>query len=268
MSKGIKYKTALITGGSSGIGLKLAESLLDYGLDLFLVSLDENEIEGAVEKLLEISPGNRVTGIALDLRKEKSVERIYDYCQEHNWDIDLLVNCAGYARSGLSGEIPYDDEIGMIELHGISYLRMTHAFLPEMKKNNHGCIVNLSSISAFQPNPSLAVYGASKAFVYNWSMSMRNELKKTFKNIQVHTICPTPVKTNFQKNSRMENSILFDTWMTVTPELVSREIISAIKKNRAMVVPGKFFHYLNIIAGRLPVSWRIWISSLHLKTRK
>jgi short-subunit dehydrogenase len=179
-----------------------------------------------------------------------------------------LVNCAGYARSGNSGDIPFEEEAGMIELHGISYLKMTHVFLPWMKKNNHGCIVNLSSISAFQPNPTLAVYGASKAFVYNWSMSLRAELKATHKNIQVQTICPTPVVTNFQKNAKMENSILFNTWMTVTPELVANEIIRAIKKNKGMIVPGKIFHWTNKFVGRLPVQWRIWISSLHLKTKK
>lgn len=268
MNTNFKYKTALITGGSSGIGLKLAEYLLEYGLDVFLVGLDEAEVEDSVEKLIGISDDYKVVGIALDLRVPEAVERVHHYCREHNWEIDLLVNCAGYARSGMTGDIPFDEEAGMIELHGISYLKMTRMFLPDMQKNNHGCIVNLSSISAFQPNPTLAVYGASKAFVFNWSLALRAELKSTKSNIQVQTICPTPVLTNFQKNAQMENSILFDTWMTVRPELVAREIIRAIKQNKAMIVPGRFFHYLNKVIGLMPLGFKIWLSSLHLKTKK
>jgi short-subunit dehydrogenase len=264
----MKFKKALITGGSSGIGLQLVYALLKQGVDCLIVGIILEEVNEVVKIAKGDFPDRKIEGLVQDLRIISELNRILDYCRKKDWDIDLLVNNAGYARSGMPGDLTFEDEAGMLELHCLAYLKLSHLFLPAMIERDKGCIVNLSSISAFQPNPSLGVYGASKAFVFHWSMALREELKMMKKKVQVQTICPTPVVTNFQKNSKMENSILFDTWMTVKPELVVREIMNAIRKDKAMVVPGKLFHFTNKLVGLLPMSWRIKISSMHLKTKK
>lgn len=143
----------------------------------------------------------------------------------------------------------------------------TRLFLSDMIARNHGTIINISSISAFQPNPGLSTYGACKAFVYQFTRAINEELKDNNLKVRCLAICPTPVRTNFQKNAEMQNSILFDSWMTVDAPLVAQEIYEAYVGKKNYVIPGKIFHFLNHISKRLPDSLQIWLAKKHLAVK-
>jgi uncharacterized protein len=155
----------------------------------------------------------------------------------------------------------------MIQLMVNNLYLSTRLFLAEMMKINHGTIINISSISAFQPNPTLAVYGACKAFVYQFTRAINEELKDKKSDVRCLAICPTPVRTNFQNNAKMENSTLFDSWMTVDTPLVAQEIYDIYISKRNYVVPGKFFHFLNHITKRLPESIQIVLAKQFLAVK-
>jgi uncharacterized protein len=245
-------KTILITGGSSGIGLETAKLFAKKGFNILISSLEENEMNSAIEYIQLANNTITVKGITIDLSVEGNTIALFDWTKTNAGSLEIVVNNAGFGTFGFINDIDINREKAMIQLMVNNLYHSTRLFLGEMLKVNNGTIINISSISAFQPNPTLAVYGACKAFVYQFTRAINEELKDAKSNVRCLAICPTPVRTNFQKNAKMEKSVLFDSWMTVETSLVAQEIYDIYKSKRNYVVPGKFFHFLNHISKRLP----------------
>ncbi len=263
-----KCKWALVTGGSSGIGLETAKLLGTEGINLIIIGLDPREVEESEVKLKKQFPGITIYGIARDLTEFGAVTDIYNYCNENNYEIDILINSAGFGLNDYVDQLDQVRQDKMFELNARVMYQMNMQWLPEMKLRNRGFIVNLSSIAAFQPNPQFAMYGATKAFVYNWTRSLQEELRMQKSKVMAIAVCPTPVRTNFQKNAEMEDSNLFDSWLTVNPDLVAKKIVGAMKRRRKKLVPGEMYNLISKLTSRLPESWQIGLSRLHLSEKK
>ncbi len=191
----MKFKCALITGASSGIGLATAELLAEEGLDLFLVARREDRLlrlKTKLEKKFKI----KVHIVAADLRSAKGIQAI---AKAKNFSsVDLLVNNAGLARgtSKLQDADPAEwDE--MLETNVNALLRLTRAVLPHMIKNQRGHIVNLGSVAGRWVYPGGAVYCASKFAVRAISEGLRLDLLGT--PLRVTNIEPGMVETEFSQ---------------------------------------------------------------------
>ena len=108
-------------------------------------------------------------------------------------DVKLLVNAAGFGKFGRFEKIPLADELGMIDLNCKALVAMTRIVLPYMHRGSH--ILQLDSLSAFQPVPFITTYGATKSFVLSYSRAMNAELKGT--GIRMMAMNPGWVKTEF-----------------------------------------------------------------------
>jgi hypothetical protein len=127
----------------------------------------------------------------------------------------------------------------------------------------------MSSITAFQPNPKMAVYGASKSFVLQFSRALNYELYELNSNVRVLAVCPTSVKdTKFQAEADMENTKTFDFWMTTTADVVARDTYRAMHRSQDMVVPGNGFGFLQALISRLPTNLLMKISRIHLQEKE
>ncbi len=264
----MSHHKALITGGSSGIGLDLARRLAGEGTHLVIASLIKEEVASASANLKKDFPNINVEAIHMDLSVASEVNRLVDLCNEKHQDIDLLVNNAGYGLYGNFKTLSLERQLNMVDLHIKSVMKLSYELLnlksfPALKS-----IINLSSISAFQPNPRFATYGASKAFLYNWSRSLAEELIAMKRNIHVLTVCPTPVRTQFQENADMGKSKLYDSWLTIEVGTVTKDIMRALKRRKKMIVPGRRFHMLHKVVSRFPESWRIFLSKDALKEKR
>lgn len=261
------YRSALITGGSSGIGFKLAMKLAELNLRLFLVSENVEQLYHAKNEILKYFSGCDVEVMCHDLSDQAEVEDLCVKVKQLDIDIDILVNNAGFATWGNLLDTDHDRERSMMSLMIDGTYTLTRNFLRQMVSKDRGCIVNVSSIAAFQPNPTLATYGACKSWIYYWTRSISEELSELGSKVQCIAVCPTPVRTNFQKFAAMDDTKLFDSPFTVDPDDVADGIIKAIKSKKSRVVPVKWLEMTQKVTQRLPESWRIWIGKKMLERK-
>jgi NAD(P)-dependent dehydrogenase (short-subunit alcohol dehydrogenase family) len=162
-------RSALVTGGSSGIGLAIARALREDGYELTLASRRAEKIEPAAAELGAL-------GIAADVSSEEDCERLVTAHEERHGGLDVLVNSAGIGIGGKIEDQPakhVDLQLG-VNLRGL--LIVTRLALPLLKASR-GHVINLASIAGTQPTPALAVYGATKAAVLALTRSLNAELE-------------------------------------------------------------------------------------------
>jgi short-subunit dehydrogenase len=181
---------SIVTGASSGMGKEFVKQLSGY------VKVDEVWViarrEQALKELQALCPYS-IRPLAFDLGKEESFVSISALLEKEQPDVKLLVNAAGFGKFGRFEKIPLADELGMIDLNCKALVAMTRIVLPYMHRGSH--ILQLDSLSAFQPVPFITTYGATKSFVLSYSRAMNAELKGT--GIRMMAMNPGWVKTEF-----------------------------------------------------------------------
>ena len=167
-------KIAIVTGASSGMGREFVLQLSQY------VSVDEVWVIARRTRALEdlrAQVSVALRPITLDLCADESFTALSDILKEEQPDVKLLVNAAGFGKFGSSVNIPVEEECRMIDLNCKALVRMTRAVLPYMHRGSH--ILQLDSLSAFQPVPYITTYGATKASVLSYSRAMNPGWVKT-----------------------------------------------------------------------------------------
>ena len=181
---------AVVTGASSGMGKEFVLQLNQY------ITVDEIWViarrEDALNQLKAAS-GLPVRPLVLDLCQSGAFEAYEALLKAEKPNVKLLVNAAGFGKFGTFSNIPLSDELRMIDLNCKALVAMTRLTLPYMKKGSH--ILQLDSLSAFQPVPYITTYGATKSFVLSYSRAMNAELKGT--GIRMMAMNPGWVKTEF-----------------------------------------------------------------------
>ena len=190
---------AIVTGASSGMGREFVLQLPGY------VSVDEIWViarrAGALESLKdEISVPIRP--VALDLCEQASFDTIARMLEAEKPSIRLLVNAAGFGKFGSFENVGIEDDCKMIDLNCKALVLMTQLCVPYMEKGSH--ILQLDSLSAFQPVPYITTYAATKAFVLSYSRAMNRELKP--KGIRCMAMNPGWVRTEFFNHAFQTNS--------------------------------------------------------------
>jgi uncharacterized protein len=234
-----KYKTALITGASSGIGAAFAEALAAQGCDLILVARSEDKLRALAKQLAEVH-ARRVEVVTADLSLAGSAAKVHAAAQALGMRVDLLINNAGFGTVGAFQGLDADRERQEILLNAAAVVDMAHAFLPAMVEKKHGAIVNIASMAAFQPLPYMSVYAATKAFVLSFSQGLRGELAR--KGVKVLAVCPGPVDTPFFEATGTPGlrGTVPKASMVTTGQVV-RESFKALRAGRSVVVPGMAF---------------------------
>jgi short-subunit dehydrogenase len=231
-------ETALITGASGGIGLELALLFAERGFDLVVVARRAEELERLAERCRE-AYGVRVHVRPMDLLGVDAPAKLVQQLEDDGLEIDVLVNNAGLLDMGGFAAIEVERHERLVQLNVAVLTSLTRRLLPAMIDRRRGRILNVSSISAFQPIPSLALYAASKAFVLSLSESLSEELKGT--GISVTALCPGITKTDMLDRAQDEHSAargLPDVFLSNVKD-VAREGFEACMAGKVVVVPGR-----------------------------
>lgn len=187
-------KIAVVTGASSGMGREFVRQLGQYVRveEIWAIARRREALE-SLQKEVRIP----VVPLCLDLNREESFREYEDRLKAEKPDVKLLVNAAGFGKFGAAWDIPVEDECRMIDLNCKALVVMTRLTVPYMAPGSH--ILELDSLSAFQPVPYITTYGATKAFVLSYSRAMNRELKE--KGIRVMAMNPGWVKTEFFRHA-------------------------------------------------------------------
>lgn len=190
---------AIVTGASSGMGREFVRQLSAW------VQVDEIwAIARRTDALEELKKETAipVRPVSLDLLKEESFETLETMLEAEKPVISLLVNAAGFGKFGAYHKVSIADDCRMIDLNCKALVVMTRLCIPYMGKSSH--ILQLDSLSAFQPVPYITTYGATKAFVLSYTRAMIRELKGT--GIRMMAMNPGWVKTEFFDHAMKTNA--------------------------------------------------------------
>lgn len=181
---------AIITGASSGMGRELAIQISEKERfdEIWVIARRED----ALESLKDVIQ-TKVRPIALDLVKPESFKEYEELLAREKPDVAFLANVAGFGKFGRFDQIALQDCMDMIDLNCKALVAITQLTLPYMKKGSR--ILQLDSLSAFQPVPYINVYGSTKSFVLSYSRALNRELKTS--GIRVMSVNPGWVKTEF-----------------------------------------------------------------------
>ena len=190
---------AIVTGASSGMGREFVKQLGGFVHvdEIWAIARRQEALEALKEEVsIPVRP------VMLDLCKEESYEALAALLATEMPNVKLLVNAAGFGKFGTFENIPAVDDYRMIDLNCKALVAVTRAVLPYMKAGSH--VLQLDSLSAFQPVPYISTYGATKAFVLSYSRAMNRELKG--RGIRMMAMNPGWVKTEFFNHALQTNS--------------------------------------------------------------
>ena len=182
--------TTLVTGASSGIGEQFALKLGRRGHNLVLTARSENRLHHLAARLRAENPGIDVEVIAADLAQPGSAAALTAEFAARGVEVDVLINNAGFGSHNPVAEEDPDNVAREIQLNCSSLVELTVRLLPAMLTRDRGGVLNVASTAAFQPLASMAVYGASKAFVLSFTEALWAETRTT--GVRVMALCPGP----------------------------------------------------------------------------
>ena len=243
----MKNKTALVTGGASGLGYEFAILLAKDSYHLILIDIDSGKLT-ETKKELESNYPTQITTITKDLSIQNIATEIFE--EIGDTQIDVLINNAGFGLFGTFAETDWHREAAMLNLHIITTTHLTKLLLKGMVERGSGKILNMSSLAAFQPGPLMAIYYASKAYILSFSEAIANELKGT--GVTVTVLCPGQTKTSFQEvvsQETSENKISFN---IASPKDVAAYGYKAMNKGKVVVVPGNINKFLSKLPRLMP----------------
>lgn len=244
---------ALVTGASSGIGEALARRFAQGGHDLVLVARSAERLDALAAELVA-AHGIRAWAHPADLARPEVPGLLAAAMRRARRPVDVLVNCAGVLQHGPFVETPPARHREMIDLNVAALTSMLAHFVPPMVRRGGGRVLNVASISAFQPVPSLATYAATKAYVLSLTESLAEELQGT--GVTATALCPGITATRMLSTAEQASPALrrLPAMVVGSADEVAAEGVDACLRGEVIRVPGAL-NRATVVAGRTLPKW-------------
>ena len=248
---------ALVTGGSSGIGLEFSRQLAAKGYDLIIVSNSREQLDAVCAPIAE-EYGVRVIPRLQNLATGNAAEELMEWCDSQSVLPDILINNAGmFYFKELSPELMGKAEV-LIGLHVTTPTKMCILFGDRMKQRGSGRILLVASMAARIPAPGIQVYSATKAYLRSFGESLSFELKPY--GVTVTTLCPAAVATPLY--GLKKGLLNFGVAIRVihTPQWLVRKALKGLFRGRRLMKPSIMNAYLPPMIKMLPsnLEQKIW----------
>jgi hypothetical protein len=246
--KTLKDKVAAVTGAASGIGRALATNLAAKGCHLAISDIDEPGLRETTGLVAGRSPDVKVTTHVVDVADREQVYRYADDVVREHGRANIIINNAGVAVGDTIEEVSYEDFEWIVNINFWGVVYGTKAFLPYLKKEPEGHVVNISSINGIVPNPLNGPYCSTKFAVRGFTETLRQELHDS--SVGVTVVHPGGIGTDIVRNARIRRHINpaktpeqlamdFDkNVVRNTADFAAQAIIAGIEKNRQRVLVG------------------------------
>ena len=249
-------RNAVITGAGSGLGRELAIALAKRGYKILIADINQ----AGMEKTLDLvrQSGSEGEVYACDVSKPEEVEHMADYAFSAGKRVDLLINNAGVVTAGFIGDIRLDDWQWCVGINFWGMLHGCHSFIPGLKAQGGGHIINISSSAGLFSLMQMGPYNTTKAAIISLSETLRTELAPY--HIGVTVSCPMFFNTNLLSTMRFQDQFqhefahsAFDHGRLSAQE-VAEKTLRAFEKNRLYVIPqwtGRMYWILKRLAPSL-----------------
>ena len=247
----LKDKYVLVTGASSGIGKEMSRAFAAEGAHCVLGALpSEMEMIGVRAAELRRDFGVKTWTAPFDLSEKYGPEQVYGRVLSAVPHLDVLVNNAGMMIYGNFHETDAERLERLFLVNARAYMVLMRLFLPHMVARRQGTILNISSVSAFQPCAHHALYGATKAFIQSLSEAIARELQGT--GVRVCTLNPSYTDTPMLKGDDFPKKLW---WYYISglsnPAAIARHGVRAVKRGKMMYVPGIRNRIIHLLLPRL-----------------
>jgi uncharacterized protein len=223
----------LITGASSGIGAALAGVFAEHGHELVLAARRAPELSAVADAIAQ--PGRRRPHVlSVDLAETGASNRIRAELATRGLEPAIVVNNAAFGMFGEAARLDRSSQLAMIDLNARALTDLSLRFIESLARHRGG-ILNVASLAAFVPGPSMAVYHATKAYALSLSEALHQELKP--QGIKVTVLCPGPVKTDFLELSGMGDD-LYPRFLARSAGRVAQDGYDGFMAGRRVVIPG------------------------------
>lgn len=247
-------RIAIITGATGGIGREFTRLLVEEDIDeVWTVARNEKKLQ-ELKKLY----GEKVIPLAKDLTHTEEICEIEEKIKRENAEVLYLVNNAGMAKMGSYQEFSIQELENTIDLNCKAPVILSNLCIPYMKKGSH--ILNISSASAFQPNPYINLYAASKAFERSYSRALNVEVENL--GIIVTAVCPSWVDTEMLIKERNGKKVKFPG--IVTAEAVAKQAMKDAKKGKDMSICSFYVKCQHVNVKLMPqkLTMKLWMHGL------
>lgn len=234
-------KTAIVTGGASGIGRAISMQLADAGAIVIVADINEDAAQKVATQLVEA--GGRASAATLDVTDASSVRTLVDETLREHGQLDFMFNNAGVGIIGEVRDMSSEQWQHIVDVNLWGVLHGTNAAYPRMIEQGHGHIVNMASLAGLVPMTSGAAYSMTKHAVVGLSTSLRSEAAELGVNVSV--ICPgfidTPLKRvstylGIDRDQLLENM----PFKFYDPAYCARAVLRGVQRNKAIVVITPF----------------------------
>ena len=240
---------ALVTGGSSGMGLQYATQLAEAGCDLLLVSNQEEELQKVAASLNE-KYGVMVIPHYQNLATETASDELFAFCKEQGLQVDILINNAGMFFFEELSPANEGKSLTMMRLHMFTPTRNCILFGDAMKQRGYGYIINMSSMAAKLPAPGITIYSATKAYLKSFGKSLYFEMRPY--GVGVTTVCPAAIATPLYKLDPKLMKLGVKVGLIGTPQWLVRRALKRMFRKQRVVKPGFMNVYLPPLIAILP----------------
>jgi len=239
----------VITGGSSGIGCSIIKAIRKLSPELCVCNLSRTKPELFLGKTSVHIP----TDLSDPLALAQATQAVKAVLAQAPTGRLLLFNNSGYGDYGKMPDLDADKQLNMIDLNVRAVVDLTNRLLPDLLQRG-GAIVNIASTAGFQPTPFLATYGATKAFVLNWTLALNEDLRGT--GVNALAICPGPTRSNFFKAAGFDTPPMnqgASGGLDMTADEVAAYTLLALAKGRSLCVTGWKNKLIAFLGGTFPV---------------
>lgn len=239
----------LITGASGGLGRAFAAECASRGYNLFLTDINEDGLK-YLQRGLTRQYDVCVTIKACDLTRDESVDEMLDLIDRHGIRFDMLLNIAGIDYEGSFIERERKNVVQITALNVGATLRITHAILARRRENKAFSIVFVSSLASMYPMPLKATYAASKRFLLDFALALREELKS--QNVNTLSLCPGGLATTKEAIEGIAAQGFWGDATTNKLEAVARNTIERVQKGKSIYIPGALNNVLSFFGKLIP----------------
>ena len=248
----MKNSYALVTGATSGIGLEISKDLAKRGFNLILVARTKDKLDSLSSELAS-EYNVDCDFFSSDLTLINSPNKIYEYTSQKKYNVNILINNAGYALPNAFHENSLEDEEKCLRVLGISVIALTKKYINDMISNGGGKIMIVSSVAAFAPASSLqSLYGPVKTFMNRFSESLSFYNKY---GITSTAVCPGYTVTNFHTASGVQAEMdSVPRFLKKSAKRIAEEGVDAMLKGKKISVPTKTWKVIVFLLKIIPHS--------------